>query len=82
MAFIHDHSNDEVILQDQALLASFGMNANEIKTTMTATLDLAAGKQISLRTATELLGKAVQDNGPMLLLLSVLTKKIAIWDQQ
>ena len=49
---------DEVILQNQALLASFGMNENQLKTTTKAALDFAAATGSDLKAAVNLLGKA------------------------
>lgn len=49
---------DEVILQNQALLVSFGLVGDELKNATQAALDLATGMNIDLRTATLLVGKA------------------------
>ena len=51
---------DEVILQNQALLASFGMNENQLKTTTKAALDFAAATGSDLKAAVNLLGKALR----------------------
>ena len=49
---------DEVILEQQALLVSFGLTGRELEITTKAALDLSAGLGIDLKAATLLLGKA------------------------
>ena len=49
---------DEVILQMMANLQTYGMTTRELKAATQATLDLATAKQIDLRAASELVGKA------------------------
>ena len=50
--------SDEAILGTQALLTTFGLAGEKLKTTTKAALDLSAGLGIDLRSATMLLGKA------------------------
>lgn len=50
--------SDEAILETQALLTTFGLAGEQLKKTTKAAIDLAAGLNIDLRTATLLLGKA------------------------
>lgn len=49
---------DEQVIEMQALLATFGVVGESMKTTLKASADLATGLGIDLRTATMMLGKA------------------------
>ena len=49
---------DEVILEQQALLSTFGATGDELKNATKAALDLSAGLGIDLKAATLLVGKA------------------------
>lgn len=53
-------SSDEAITQGMALLTTFGLTGNALKTTTKAALDLSAGIGIDLHSAMMLLGKASQ----------------------
>lgn len=50
---------DETILEQQALLASFGATGDELKKATEASLDLASGLGIDLKAASLLVGKAL-----------------------
>lgn len=50
--------DDEVIKSQMALLATYGMNAEQIRTAIMPILDLSIARHISLETATNLVGKA------------------------
>lgn len=52
--------SDETILAGQALLVSFGLTGDKLKQATVASLDLAAGLGVDLRTAMMLVGKAAQ----------------------
>lgn len=54
--------SDETLVHNQALLVSFGLTGDKLKTTLVAAMDLAIGRQIDLGTATMLLGKAYAGN--------------------
>jgi hypothetical protein len=49
---------DEVIMENQALLASFGMNEEQLKTATVAALDFAAATGRDMKMAVNLVGKA------------------------
>jgi hypothetical protein len=51
-------SGDEVILANQALLASFGMNEEQLKVSTRAALDFAAATGRDMKVAVNLIGKA------------------------
>ena len=57
---------DEQILENQALLVSFGMVGNQLKNSTQAAADLSAGLGIDLRTSSMLLGKAFDGNAEAL----------------
>ena len=53
---------DDSLIQNQALLVSFGLMGDELKGSLRAAMELSAARNIDLATASMLLGKAYQGN--------------------
>lgn len=54
--------SDDVLIENQALLVSFGLMGDELKGALRASMDLSIGRNIDLATAAMLVGKAYQGN--------------------
>lgn len=73
---------DEVILDGMALLASFGLNEEQIKAASKAALDYAAFMKIDLTTAMQTVGKAFAGNTKELQKLGITIDKTATDSQK